>query len=49
MIAIMYFGTIYGLEKLGKSTLWKPCFRGFLADYAFVVRAKFLTSTAKVY
>jgi hypothetical protein len=34
--AILYFGSIYGLEKLGGSTLWKPWFRGVLADYAYV-------------
>ena len=37
MIAILYFGTIYGLETLGSSTIWKPSVRGLLADYAYVV------------
>lgn len=37
MIAILYFGTIYGLEKLGSSTVWTPRFRGLLADYSYVV------------
>jgi hypothetical protein len=37
MIAILYFLTIYGLERLGSSTVWKPWFRGLLADYAYVV------------
>lgn len=37
MIAILYFGSIYGLEKLGASVMWKPWFRGLLADYAYVV------------
>lgn len=41
MIAILYFGTIYGLEKLGSSTMWKPSLRGLLADYAYVVRSLF--------
>ncbi|KAF2030633.1 hypothetical protein EK21DRAFT_100311 [Setomelanomma holmii] len=36
VIAILYFGSVYGLEKLGSSTLWQPGFRGFLDDYAFV-------------
>lgn len=35
VIAILYFGSVYGLEKLGSSTLWKPWVRGILADYAF--------------
>lgn len=37
MIAILYFLTIYGLETIGTSTIWRPAFRGFLADYAYVV------------
>ncbi|KAF7169657.1 hypothetical protein CNMCM5623_002341 [Aspergillus felis] len=37
MIAILYFLTICGLERLGSSTIWKPWFRGLLADYAYVV------------
>lgn len=37
MIAILYFGSIYGLEKLGASVMWKPWFRSLLADYAYVV------------
>ncbi|KAJ0329134.1 hypothetical protein COL5a_004365 [Colletotrichum fioriniae] len=38
MIAILYFGTVYTLEKMGSSTLWKSAYRGILADYAYVVR-----------
>lgn len=38
VIAMLYFLTIYALEKLGSSTVWRPGFRGFLADYAYVVR-----------
>ena len=37
VIAIMYFGTVYGLEKIGSSTIGKPGARGLLADYAYVV------------
>ncbi|GFF67994.1 putative transporter C543.05c [Aspergillus lentulus] len=37
VIAILYFLTIYGLERLGSSTVWKPWFRGLLADYAYVI------------
>ncbi|CAF3458500.1 unnamed protein product [Fusarium graminearum] len=36
IIAILYFGTVYGLEKLGSSTVWKPGVRTILADYAYV-------------
>ncbi|OJD33490.1 hco3-transporter family protein [Diplodia corticola] len=41
MIAILYFGSIYGLEKLGASVMWKPWFRGLLADYAYVIGTLF--------
>lgn len=37
MIAILYFLSIYGLEKLGSSTVWKAGYRGIFADYAYVV------------
>lgn len=37
MIAILYFASVYGLEKLGSSTIWKAGVRGFIADYAYVV------------
>lgn len=37
VIAILYFGTIYSLEATGQSTLFRPWFRGLLADYAFPV------------
>ncbi|KAF2637271.1 HCO3 transporter family protein [Massarina eburnea CBS 473.64] len=36
LIAILYFGSVYGLEKLGSSVIWKPWFRSILADYAYV-------------
>ncbi|KAL2386152.1 hypothetical protein RJZ90_000775 [Blastomyces dermatitidis] len=32
--AILYFATIYVLEKLGSNTIFKPSFRGFLDNYA---------------
>lgn len=38
LVAIMYFGTVYALEKLGNSTVGKPGVRELLADYAYVVR-----------
>ena len=34
-IAILYFLTIYSLETIGSSTVWRPAVRGFLADYAY--------------
>lgn len=36
-IAILYFLTIHGLETIGSSTIWRPAFRGLLADYAYPV------------
>ena len=36
IIASLFFGSVYGLEKLGSSTLWTPAIRGTLADYSFV-------------
>ncbi|KAI1870875.1 hypothetical protein JX265_005915 [Neoarthrinium moseri] len=41
LIAILYFGSVYGLEKLGQSTVWKAWFRGILADYAYVFTTLF--------
>ncbi|KAJ4301460.1 hypothetical protein N0V90_003552 [Kalmusia sp. IMI 367209] len=35
IIAILYFGSVYSIEKLGSSVIWKPWFRGILADYAY--------------
>lgn len=37
MVAILYFLTIWALEKIGSSTIWRASFRGLLADYAYVV------------
>ncbi|KAH8707614.1 HCO3 transporter family-domain-containing protein [Phaeosphaeriaceae sp. PMI808] len=37
VIAILYFGSVYGLEKLGSSTLWTPGVRSILADYSFAI------------
>ncbi|KAH7027279.1 HCO3 transporter family-domain-containing protein [Microdochium trichocladiopsis] len=41
IIAILYFGSVYGLEKLGSGTAWNPTLRGFLADYAYVFTTLF--------
>lgn len=39
VIAILYFGSIYALEKLGNGIMWTPAVRGLLADYAYPVRS----------
>jgi len=36
VIAILYFGSVYGLEKLGGSTIGTAWIRSILADYSFV-------------
>ncbi|KAF2460343.1 HCO3 transporter family-domain-containing protein [Lineolata rhizophorae] len=41
LIAILYFGTVYGLEKLGSSTVFKPSIREVLADYSYVFATLF--------
>ncbi|THY30766.1 hypothetical protein D6D01_03100 [Aureobasidium pullulans] len=41
IIAILYFGTVYALEKLGNSTLWTLALRGLLADYAYPLGTMF--------
>jgi hypothetical protein len=37
LIAILYFGSVYALEKIGSGVLWRTGVRGVLADYAYVV------------
>ncbi|KAI9881518.1 MAG: hypothetical protein M1830_000081 [Pleopsidium flavum] len=37
LIAILYFGTIYALEAIGQSILFRPWFREILADYAYPI------------
>ena len=37
LIAILYFGTVYALESVGKSRLFRPWIRGILGDYAYPV------------
>lgn len=36
MIAILYFLTVYSLELLGTSTVFRPGIRNLIADYAYV-------------
>ena len=38
VIAILYFGTVYALERIGSGVLANPGARGLLADYAYPVR-----------
>lgn len=42
MIAVLYFLNIYELEKSGASTIWKPFFRGLLADNPYPVSVHLL-------
>ncbi|EPS31285.1 hypothetical protein PDE_06240 [Penicillium oxalicum 114-2] len=37
MVAILYFLTIWTLEKIGSSTICRPSLRGLLADYAYPI------------
>ncbi|KAI1342216.1 HCO3 transporter family-domain-containing protein [Xylariaceae sp. FL0016] len=48
IIAILYFGSVYGLEKLGGSIVWKPFFRGLLADYAYPIATLFWVGFAHI-
>ncbi|KAK2867784.1 hypothetical protein FQN49_003475 [Arthroderma sp. PD_2] len=48
LIAILYFATIYVLEKLGSSTIGKPAYRGVLADYAYVIGTIFWVGFAHI-
>ncbi|EPE24606.1 HCO3- transporter family protein [Glarea lozoyensis ATCC 20868] len=41
VIAILYFATVYALEKLGNGVLAKPWARGLLADYAYPIATLF--------
>ncbi|KAL4753666.1 hypothetical protein BDW72DRAFT_201366 [Aspergillus terricola var. indicus] len=46
LIAVLYFLTVYGLERVGSSTVCTPWFRGLLADYAYVIGTLFWTGFA---
>ncbi|KAL8657420.1 MAG: hypothetical protein Q9226_001934 [Calogaya cf. arnoldii] len=48
VIAILYFGTIYSLENIGSSTLFRPWFRGILADYAYPIGTIFWVGFAHI-
>ncbi|KAM3551314.1 hypothetical protein MY1884_007786 [Beauveria asiatica] len=37
IIGILYFASVYALEKVGSGTMWKEQFRGILADYSYVL------------
>ena len=38
MIGLLFFGTVYALEKVGGSNMFKPWIRSVLGDYAYPVR-----------
>ncbi|OAT12694.1 HCO3 protein [Blastomyces gilchristii SLH14081] len=46
--AILYFATIYVLEKLGSNTIFKPSFRRFLDNYAYSKAKIFWVSFAHI-
>ncbi|KAI9676996.1 MAG: hypothetical protein M1817_006835 [Caeruleum heppii] len=48
LIAILYFGTIYALERIGQGVLFKPWFRGILADYAYPLGTIFWVGFAQI-
>ena len=43
MIALLFFGTVYALEAVGRGIWFRPWFRGLLADYAYPVGPNFLS------
>ncbi|KAK1773631.1 putative transporter [Copromyces sp. CBS 386.78] len=48
LIGVLYFASVYALERLGSSTLWMAGFRGILADYAYVFATLFWTGFAHI-
>ncbi|KAI4087481.1 MAG: hypothetical protein LQ339_008889 [Xanthoria mediterranea] len=48
VIAILYFGTIYSLENIGRSTLFNTWFRSILADYAYPIGTIFWVGFAHI-
>jgi len=36
MIALLFFGTVYALEKIGSGKLFKTMIRGIIGDYAYL-------------
>jgi len=48
VIAILYFGTVYALEKIGSGVLAKPWARGLLADYAYPIATIFWVGFAHI-
>ena len=40
MIALLFFGTVYALEAIGRGIWFRPWFRELLADYAYPVCMK---------
>ncbi|KAM3498553.1 hypothetical protein MY10362_008136 [Beauveria mimosiformis] len=48
IIGILYFASVYALEKVGSSTMWKEQFRGILADYSYVFCTVFWVSFSHI-
>ncbi|KAF1811655.1 HCO3 transporter family protein [Eremomyces bilateralis CBS 781.70] len=48
LIAILYFGSVYFLEKLGAGTVWNAFVRGLFADYAFPIATLFWVGFAHI-
>ncbi|KAJ6260067.1 hypothetical protein Dda_5713 [Drechslerella dactyloides] len=41
VVAILYFGSVYTLEKFGSGLFFNPAVRGFVADYAYPIATIF--------
>ncbi|KAK6343807.1 hypothetical protein TWF696_007468 [Orbilia brochopaga] len=41
VVAMLYFGTVYTLEKFGSGLFFNPAVRGFVADYAYPIATIF--------
>lgn len=48
VIAILFFGTVYALERVGQSTVFKPFVRGLLGDYAYPIATIFWTGFSHI-
>ncbi|KAF3317350.1 hypothetical protein TWF173_011002 [Orbilia oligospora] len=41
VVAMLYFGSVYTLEKFGSGLFFNPAVRGFIADYAYPIATVF--------
>ena len=48
IIALLFFGTVYCLEAVGRSQIMKPWMRGLLADYAYPIATIFWTGFSHI-